>query len=254
MNKETRAERDADDTTAELVEYLTGFVTAERLERMEAALAERTRYLTVVVEDIYQPHNASAVLRTCDCFGVQDVHIIENRNRYRVNPGVELGTAQWLTLRRYRERENNTAAALEAIRARGYRIVATTPHTDQVALEEFDLGAGPAALVFGNELDGLSPVALDHADAHLVIPMYGFVESFNISVSAAIVLHHLTHALRSSGLDYRLSADEREAVLLGWLRSSVGRADALEREFYARRAARPGMSVPGEARTTGEGP
>ncbi|MFW5814722.1 MAG: TrmH family RNA methyltransferase [Spirochaetota bacterium] len=214
-----------------LIDYLARFVTEARRARMHAVLAERTRYLTVAVEDIYQPHNASAVLRTCDCFGVQDVHIIENRNEYRLNPGVELGTAQWLTLHRYRDGGNNTHAALESLREAGYRVVATTPHTDQVALEEFDLRAGPVALLFGNELEGLSDAALEAADEHLIIPMYGFVESFNISVSAAIVLHHLTHALRASGLDYRLGDEERREIELAWLRSSIGRVEALEREF-----------------------
>ncbi|MFW5789066.1 MAG: TrmH family RNA methyltransferase [Spirochaetota bacterium] len=214
-----------------LIDYLARFVTAERRARMHAVLAERTRYLTVAVEDIYQPHNASAVLRTCDCFGVQDVHIIENRNEYRLNPGVELGTAQWLTLHRYRDGGDNTPAAIDSLRAAGYRVVATTPHTNQVALEQFDLRAGPIALLFGNELDGLSDTALEAADEHLVIPMYGFVESFNISVSAAIVLHHLAHALRTSDLDYRLDEEERRDIELAWLRSSITRVEALEREF-----------------------
>lgn len=219
----------------ELSAYLARFVTDDRRARMEQVLGERTRYLTVVVEDVYQPHNASAVLRTCDCFGIQDVHIIENRNRYRLNPGVELGTAQWLTLHRYGRAEHNTADALACLRAAGYRIVATSPHADDVPLAQFDLEAGPSALLFGNELDGLSSVALDAADEHLVIPMYGFVESLNISVSAAIVLHDLSSRLRTGGVAYRLSPDEQAQIMLGWLRSSIGRADVLEREFHARR-------------------
>ncbi len=215
--------------------HLGSFVTNSRREKMEAVLGERTRYLTVVVEDIYQPHNASAVLRTCDCFGIQDVHIIENRNTYRVNPGVELGTAQWLTLHRYRKETpdsaNPLAAAIATLRERGYRIVATTPHADDVALPEFDLSAGPAALFFGNELEGLSAGAIEAADEHLRIPMYGFVESFNISVSAAIVLHHLATRLRESGREYRLSPAERNAVRLAWYRSSVKRSEAIETAF-----------------------
>lgn len=217
-----------------LIAFLSEFVTPERKRRMEEVLAERTRYLTVAVEDIYQPHNASAVLRTCDCFGVQDVHIIENRNEYRLNPGVELGTAQWLTLHRYREREKNTADAITGLRRHGYRIVATTPHTDQCSLAEFDVAAGPAALLFGTELDGLSREALELADEHLVIPMYGFVESFNISVSAAIILSSLTERLRRSGLNYTLSDEEQDALRLSWLRSSIGRVESLEREYRAR--------------------
>jgi len=217
-----------------LVEYLSTFVTGQRLAKMHRVLAERTRYLCVAVEDIYQPHNASAVLRTCDCFGIQDVHIIENRNTYRLNPGVELGTAQWLSLHRHRGEAHNTRGAIRTLRDAGYRIVATTPHTEQVSLHEFDVGAGPAVLLFGNELEGLSPVALEEADEHLVIPMHGFVESFNISVSAAIVLHHLSLRLRESGVDYRLGDDERTSILLGWLRSSISRVEALEREYHAR--------------------
>ncbi|MFW6293639.1 MAG: TrmH family RNA methyltransferase [Spirochaetota bacterium] len=219
---------------AELIAYLSGFVTEQRMEKMRAVLAQRTRYLKVVVEDIFQPHNASAVLRTCDCFGVQDVHIIENRNTYRLNPNVELGTAQWLTLHRHRGSEGITRSTIETLREQGYRILATTPHTDQVALEEFDLDAGPAAIMFGTELDGLSAEALEAADEHLIIPMHGFVESFNISVSAAIVLHHLSHRLRSSGRDYGLAEDEKSSILLAWLRASIGRVEALEREYWKR--------------------
>lgn len=218
----------------ELVCYLSGFVTPERLAGMRRVLAERTRYLSVVIEDIYQPHNASAVLRTCDCFGIQDVHIVENRNAYRLNPGVELGTAQWLTLHRYKGEPNNTPAAIDQLRSAGYRIVATTPHTRQRSLDDFDLDAGPVALLFGNEPDGLSEIALDLADEHLVIPMVGFVESFNVSVSAAIILHTLSGKLRTSGIAYHISPEEIDELLLHWLRKSISRAEVLEREFHAR--------------------
>jgi tRNA (guanosine-2'-O-)-methyltransferase len=170
-----------------LADYLSRFVTPDRLERFGEVLAERTRYITVAVEDIYQPHNASAVLRTCDAFGIQDVHIIENRNIYRLNPSVELGTAQWLTLHRHRGPENNTEAAINHLRSTGYRIVATSPHARQQELEALDLNAGPVAVLFGTEKEGLSETALSLADEYVAIPMYGFVESFNISVSAALV-------------------------------------------------------------------
>ncbi|MFP4426802.1 MAG: TrmH family RNA methyltransferase [Spirochaetaceae bacterium] len=259
----------------ELIEYLSGFVTPRRLERMQAIIRERTRYLTVVLEDIYQPHNASAVLRSCDSCGVQDVHILEKRNSYRVNPGVELGTAQWLTLRRYRlnreppganaeipsasragspgsgvaegagatdPRPPTTGAALITpdpvracltdLRARGYRIVATTPHTAEVGLEEFDLFRGKVALCFGTEMQGLSEELLEEADEYVRIPMYGFVESFNISVSAAIILYTLTQRLRTQKeIPWRLTEDERQKLLLAWLRSSVKQADRLEARF-----------------------
>lgn len=213
------------------IAYLQQFVSARRVERMRSVLAERTRYLTVALEEIYQPHNASAVLRSCDSLGVQDVHVIESRNRYRLNPGVELGSAQWLSLYRYGATDGGTIAAVETLRAQGYRIVATSPHNGQVTLNEFDLNAGPTALLFGTELDGLSAQALDLADEYLVIPMFGFVESFNISVSAAIILHSLMSRLRASGIDYHLTAEEQQAILLEWLRSTIKRAELLEQQF-----------------------
>ena len=211
--------------------YLERFVTEQRSETMTRVLEQRTRFITVVLEDIYQPHNASAVLRTCDCFGVQDVHIIENRNSYRINPDVELGTAQWLTLHRYGQRENNTPEAIAELRRRGYRIVATTPHGRTVPLDEFHVAGAPTAVLLGNELEGLSEDALDAADERLRIPMYGFVESFNISVSAAIILNTLCSALRRDRDDWMLDAAEREEIRLGWLRRSIKRSAELEREW-----------------------
>ncbi len=215
----------------EIITRLSRFVTPARLEKMKRVLANRTRYITVVLEDIYQPHNASAVLRSCDGFGVQDVHIIENRNDYHVNPAVELGTRQWLSLHRYNSAHNNTAEAVAALRDEGYRIVATSPHANDVDLEEFDLSRGRIALFFGNELDGLSPAMLDLADEYMKIPMFGFVESFNISVSCALSLHHLIHSLRGSCLDWKLRKNEEEAVLLQWLRASIKNWETIEKHF-----------------------
>lgn len=215
----------------ELISHLSRFLTEDRLERMEEVLEKRTRYLTVVLEDIYQPHNASAVLRSCDGFGVQDTHIVENRNSYRVNPGVELGTSRWLTLNKFNGSEYNSLDAVTQLRKRGYRIVVTSPRVDGVPLEEFDLEKGKAALFFGNELDGLTDTLLEEADERLYIPMYGFVESFNISVSCALTLHHLTWSLRNSRIDWMLSSEEREEILLSWLRRSIKRWETIEEEW-----------------------
>ncbi|MFP4068144.1 MAG: TrmH family RNA methyltransferase [Spirochaetaceae bacterium] len=215
-----------------LLSYLSGFLTERRLARFREVLAHRTRYLTVILEDIYQPHNASAVLRSCDGFGVQDVHIIENRNTYRVNPDVALGSSQWLTLTKYNRNTDNTARAITDIRNAGYRVAATSPHHDDVRLEDLDLAEGKVAFLLGNELDGLSPTAADHADFHLRIPIYGFVESFNISVAAAVILHHATLALRNSDLPWQLSRGEQDELLFEWVRRSAPRSEALEREYY----------------------
>lgn len=219
----------------QLTTFLSSFVTTQRLDKMYQTLSQRTRYLTVVLEDIYQPHNASAVLRSCDAFGVQDVHIIENRNTYRVNPGVALGSSQWLSLHRYNTGESNTPGAIETLRNKGYRIVATTPHSNDINLEDFDLESGKTALIFGTEMHGLSKEVISRADTFLKIPMYGFVESYNISVSCAVILHHLTYRLRESSLNWQLEMDQKDEILLDWLKKSLKKSDLYEKKFYEER-------------------
>ena len=213
------------------IQFLSKYVTEHRFSLFQKVIENRTRYITVVLEDIFQPHNASAVLRTCDALGVQDVHIIENRNQYRVNPDVALGAHKWLNLYKYNKQENNTLAAIEHLRSEGYRIVATTPHKNDVELKEFDLDRGKVALFFGSELPGLSDIVLSNADEYLRIEMYGFTESFNISVSAAIILHYLTAKLRQSDLPWRLSEEEKKQIILEWLKRSIRNADALLRRL-----------------------
>lgn len=215
-------------------QFLSQFLLPRRLEVCEKNLHNRTRHITVVLEDLHQTHNASACLRSCDAFGLQDVHIIENDYEYIVNPDIELGSAQWLTTHRYNEQPHNTKTCLEKLKADGYRIIATSPHADSLCLEELDI-TSKTALMFGHERDGLSDIACAHADAHMRIPMFGFAESFNISVAVAICLHHLTWKLRNSEIDWRLSNDERDAVLDEWLlRIFADRLPTLRREYERR--------------------
>jgi len=218
----------------ELIKYLANCVTDSRLEVINKVLNLRSRYITVVLEDLFQPHNASAVLRTCDCFGIQDVHIIENENKYEVNRDIALGSAQWLTLNKYNKTNNNTLETIKFLRNEGYRIVATTPHTKDVNLEDFDISKGKIALFFGSERPGLSSIVLDNADEFLKIPMVGFTESFNISVSAAIILHHLTLQLRKSEIEWQLSETEKNILMYKWLYNSLKDPQGIEKEFFKR--------------------
>jgi len=212
--------------------FLERFMTDERRDQMAQVLAQRTKYLTVVLEDIFQPQNASAVLRTCDCFGIQDVHIIENRNEFNIDPEVVMGSSKWISIHRYNQKQNNTREAIQKLKKQGYRIVATSPHKDDVNLESLDLNAGKLALVFGTELTGISDIVREEADEFMKIPMYGFTESFNISVSAAISMHHLKHKLQQSSIDWQLSEADRQGVYLQWLKRSVKKSDLLVDKFY----------------------
>jgi len=204
-----------------VVSFLSGLLTEERLGRVEEVLAQRTRYLTVVLEDIYQSQNASAVLRTCECFGVQDVHIIENYNPYNINPMVLKGSDKWLNINRYNQSENNSAAAVDRLKSEGYRIVATSLHEGSISLDAFDARRGKCAVIFGNEHQGVSEYILKQADEYLKITMCGFTQSLNISVSAGIIISQLIRKIKNSAINWELAASEKENIRAEWLKRSV---------------------------------
>lgn len=217
----------------DLINHMSQFITEHKLELFDKILEERTRHLSVMVENIYQPHNASAVLRTCDCFGVQDVHIVENTNKYEVNPQVALGASKWLTIHKYSGKENNTVDCISQLKGQGYKVYATTPHTDDVNIDELDV-TQKTVLMFGTEGDGLSKEAMANADGFVKIPMYGFTESFNISVSAALCLRDFTERMRRNGVKYQLTEDEKQALKLDWIKKVVKKSELIEREFLAK--------------------
>ncbi|MDR9418773.1 TrmH family RNA methyltransferase [Gracilimonas sp.] len=215
----------------DLVNYLKEFATEARWDKFVEVAKQRTRYISVVVEDIYQSHNASAVLRSCDGFGIQDVHIIENQNNFDASSQVTIGADQWLTLHRYNEPGmDNTEACFSKLKKEGYRIIATTPHENDTNLNDLDLNQ-KTALVFGSEIDGISERAKELADGFLKIPMAGFSESFNISVSAAICLYNITRRLRASSIDWMLTTEEIDHLTYNWLKKSIKAGDQLERNF-----------------------
>ncbi len=217
----------------ELARFLSQFISEHKLSRFEEVLQYRTRYLTVVLEDIFQPQNASAVLRTNECLGIQDTHIIEDKNRYALNPDVVVGSSKWIRLYKYRKAENNTLDCLQKLKAQGYRIVATSPHRDNYTPDTLPLDQ-KTALLFGTEGDGLSDTALAQADAFVKIPMFGFTESYNISVSAAIVLSTLVRRMHEGNYAWQLHEEEQDELRLQWMKKVVKRYDLLEAEFYTK--------------------
>lgn len=219
----------------ELLNFLSPHITSKRLSLFNRIIERRTRYITVVLEDIFQPQNASAVLRSCDCFGIQDVHIIENRNEFELDTEVSLGSSKWLSLHKYNQEENNSLAAIKSLKKKGYKIVATTPHINDQELPDFDVTAGKTALVFGTELQGISEIIMNEADEFIKIPMFGFTESFNISVSAAIVMHYLSDKLRNSTVNWKLSEEEKTEVKIQWIRNTLKRSELIEERFWQER-------------------
>lgn len=216
---------------AGLIRLFRSLKLEKRIELMDKVMAERTRYVSVVLENIYQPHNASAVLRSCDCFGIQDVHIIENSYQYELNPHVSLGATQWLNLHHYSELENNTPSCIQQLKSQGYRVVATTPDQNAVSIHDFDVAKGKFVLLFGTEKFGLTQEAFDLADEFIRIPMYGFTESFNISVSVSLCLFHFTERIRAENTNWKLSDEEQMEIYLQWFRNTVTNSDLIERKY-----------------------
>ncbi|MGB3180376.1 MAG: RNA methyltransferase [Cyclobacteriaceae bacterium] len=212
----------------QLMQYLSGYVTDNKQTLIDQNLRKRTRYVSVLLENIYKPHNASAVVRTCDCLGIQDIHLIEEKENYEINPYVVRGAGKWVDVHKYLT--GDTENCLKELKGQGYRIMATTPHRDGCRPEEVSLDT-PLIFAFGNEHAGLSEAVLDMADGYVQIPQVGFTESYNISVTASICLYSAVTRLWSSGKEWGLSPREIEDIRLRWYRECVKNVESHEKQF-----------------------
>ncbi len=211
--------------------YLEGFLTDNRKERFLKVLETRTNHFTVAMEDVFQLHNTSAVMRSCEVFGIQQLNVVEEKFGKRIDKEIAMGAQKWVDVNRF----ESISDCLDAVKAKGYRIIATTPHQDDCLLADFDI-TEPAALFFGTERDGLSPEVIERADGFLKIPMVGFTESLNISVSAAIIIQDLTERLRKTDLNWRLTEAEILEKRLDWARNSIKDIKRIEARYFGERS------------------
>lgn len=221
------------DSKKKYYSLLCDIITDNRRLMLENIVEKRTKYFVPVIENIHKSQNASAVLRTCDCLGVQDVRIVENSNKFSVTDDISLGANKWLNIHKYNSFEDNTKQCFEDLRKEGYKVVVTMPHDRDINLQEVDINQ-KTAIVFGSEVDGVSQSAIDNADCFMKIPMYGFTESFNISVSVAIVFHYLTDKLRHSNIAWQLNEEEKLDTLIGWALQSITSKDKIAKELLSR--------------------
>ncbi len=208
--------------------FLEDFVTENRRQRFDDVLKNRTKHFCIAVEDVYQLHNTSAVMRSCEVFGIQDLHIIEQKFSKTIDKEIAMGAEKWVDIYQH----SSTFNCLKSLKDKGYQIVATTPHADAHFLDAFDV-TKPSAIFFGTEKDGLSKEIMDQADTFIKIPMYGFTESLNISVSAAIVINSITNKLRGSAINWKLSEEELMAKKIDWMRKSIKDIDFITERFLA---------------------
>lgn len=210
-----------------LLEHLETYLTDHRKIRFTEVLSERTKHFTVATEDVYQLHNTSAVMRSCDVFGIQELNIIEEQNSKHIDSEIAMGAQKWVDLIRY----NNVNDCILDLRNKGYQIVATTPHTNNILLHEYDV-TKKSCFFFGRETEGLSQDVLDVADCYLKIPMFGFTESLNISVSAAIILQYVTTKLKQTDIDWKLTEIEKQGKRLDWCKKTIKSYDEIVERFY----------------------
>ena len=215
----------------EKIDYLKEFVIDDKNALFERLINERTDYVSIVLEDLYQSHNQSAVMRSADCYGIQNIHTIENRNQYDETSTVSEGAREWLSLHRHQELANNTQSTIDELKAAGYRIIATTPHTNDVMVDDLDVEQGKMALFFGTERTGLSDTVISQADGFVKVPMYGFSESLNVSVCAALIMYSVMQRLRKSDIDWHLSESRKNEVLFQWYRNAIKSSDKILERF-----------------------
>ena len=215
-------------TDLKLLEYLETYLTDNRKTRFNTVLSQRTKHFTVTTEDVYQLHNTSAVIRSCDVFGIQEINIIEEVNSKRIDREIAMGAQKWVDLNRF----NSAKDCIAAMKEKGYQIVATTPHSEDCLLQDFDI-TRKSCFFFGRETEGLSQEILDQADCFLKIPMAGFTESLNISVSAAIILQHVTTKLKESDIDWALTQEEQNEKRLDWIKKTIKSYDKIVARFNA---------------------
>ncbi|MXN92453.1 TrmH family RNA methyltransferase [Flavobacterium sp. Sd200] len=208
------------------LDYLETFLTPERCAKFMEILKHRTKHFTVAIEDVYQLHNTSAVMRTCEVFGIQELSVIEEKYGKKIDKEIALGAQKWVDVTRY----DNTVSCIDALRAKGYKIIATSPHAESCFLDDFDISQ-PAAIFFGTEKLGLTEEVLKEADGFIKIPMLGFTESLNISSSAAIVIQNLSSRLQKSDIEWQLTEEEVLEKRIDWSRKSIKDIDFITERY-----------------------
>ena len=209
------------------LEHMEGYLTDSRKSRFDAVLSQRTKHFTVATEDVYQLHNTSAVMRSCDVFGIQEINIVEEQNSKNIDREIAMGAQKWVDLNRYQTVKD----CISDLKQKGYQIVATTPHTNDCELHDFDV-TKKSCFFFGRETEGLSEAVLKEADVFLKIPMSGFTESLNISVSAAIILQHVTTKLKKTNIDWQLTENEKLEKRLDWCKKTIKSYNEIIERYY----------------------
>ncbi len=222
-------------TNIEIIHYLKEFVTAERYSLFNEVLNNRTRYVSLFIENVYQSHNASAIVRTAEALGIQNMTIFERKNSFSPNEEISMGAQKWMNIEKYNEKQSSVKSVIEDYKEKVYRIIATALHENSISLNDLNIEKGKMMFLFGTEKEGLTDEIKTHADEFVKIPMYGFTESFNVSVSVAITLNLIMNKLRQSDIQFLLPAEEKEKLMMEWLLKSIPMGEKILERFLSSR-------------------
>lgn len=216
-------------TDLDYLHYLEeNFLTESRKAKFLKILANRTNHFTVAIEDVFQLHNTSAVMRSCEVFGIQQLNVVEEKYGKSIDKEIAMGAQKWVDVNRF----ENISDCISNLKEKGYNIIATTPHHNDCLMDDFDISK-KSALFFGTERNGLSEEVIARADGFLKIPMVGFTESLNISVSAAIIIQNLMSRLHQSEINWQLTPEELLEKRLDWARNSIKDIKRIEARYYS---------------------
>lgn len=212
-------------TDKEAIAALRAHVLPPRWVRLSEAAYRRTRWVTVAFDSLTHAHNVNAVLRTCECLGVQDVHMVTGGSPLAEFVGISRGALDWLCVHEYA----TLSEELSALRAMGYRLVGTTPRQSggSVAVADFDPSLAPFVLFLGQEKHGLAMEVAEAMETGVYVPMVGLTESLNVSVAAGMLLQSLMERMAREHFPYQVPEEEGDAILLTWLRRTVRSADLI---------------------------
>ncbi len=217
---------------AELTAYMNTFMRDERRDKLNNVLDNRTTHFCVAMEDLFYERNSGAIIRTADGYGIQNIHVIEPRDSFKskVTNIISKGAEKWVTKTQHDDIKNGAKMCIDELRSQGYQIVATTPHKDGHTIHDFDISK-KSAFFLGAEKTGISDIVMEEADDYIAMPIYGFTESYNVSVANGILLHELINRLRNSDIHWHLSEEERSDLFLDWTMKSINSSDMIADKF-----------------------
>ncbi len=223
-----------------IINYLKEFISYNRFTLFKKIVEERTRYISVLIENIYQSHNASAIVRTCEALGVQDLYVFERKNSFSPNEEIALGSNKWINIYKYNEQDHSIKQLVDQLKQNNYRIIATSLSPKSKSLYDLNMEQGKIIFLFGTEISGLSEEAISLSDEMIKIPIYGFTESFNVSVSVGIILNYVANQLRIRDIPFHLSKEEKEQILIQWLVQSIPSGDKILDNFLIKHSRQEG--------------